>query len=224
MTTKSPSRRRGARPCRGAPSARAAPRARRRSPRRRARARGLADLEALVVAERGRRAHADLERERQRLALVGQVAEVEVGIADGRDARVVDRVEYQRPSESRTVSSRTASRPTRWMTIGGGTLPRAEPGHAQLAAERLGRLLRCAARSPPAATSASTRTRDSGSSVTVVFMRASDDSVGRVGSRRRTFAAWLFTGPVGHLVAGVADWVTLLMRYWWARLRGRPIE
>jgi hypothetical protein len=24
--------------------------------------------------------------------------------------------------------------------------------------------------------------------------------------------AWLYTGPVGHLVAGVADWATLLVR------------
>jgi hypothetical protein len=25
--------------------------------------------------------------------------------------------------------------------------------------------------------------------------------------------AWLFTGPLGHLAAGVADWVELLVRY-----------
>ena len=34
-------------------------------------------------------------------------------------------------------------------------------------------------------------------------------------------AAWYVTGPLGHLVAGVADWVTLLSRYLWARARGR---
>lgn len=34
-------------------------------------------------------------------------------------------------------------------------------------------------------------------------------------------AAWLLTGPVGHLVAGATDWVTLLARYAWARARGR---
>jgi len=25
--------------------------------------------------------------------------------------------------------------------------------------------------------------------------------------------AWLYTGPLGHLAAGVADWVLLLTRY-----------
>jgi hypothetical protein len=35
------------------------------------------------------------------------------------------------------------------------------------------------------------------------------------------FAAWLVTGPVGHFVAGMADWAELLARYWWARARGR---
>jgi hypothetical protein len=35
------------------------------------------------------------------------------------------------------------------------------------------------------------------------------------------FLAWLVTGPAGHLLAGVADWVSLLVPYWWARLRGR---
>ena len=51
-----------------------------------------ADLDAAVRAELGRRAHADLEGERQRLALVGHVAEVDLRIADGRDAGVVDRL------------------------------------------------------------------------------------------------------------------------------------
>jgi hypothetical protein len=30
--------------------------------------------------------------------------------------------------------------------------------------------------------------------------------------------AWLYTGPIGHLIAGVADWATLLAR--WVRSRG----
>jgi hypothetical protein len=42
---------------------------------------------------------------------------------------------------------------------------------------------------------------------------------------RRRFAAWLITGPLGHLAAGMADWVVMLSRYWWARARGRePFE
>ncbi len=32
-------------------------------------------------------------------------------------------------------------------------------------------------------------------------------------------AAWVVTGPVGHLYAGVADWSGILVRY--ARARGR---
>jgi hypothetical protein len=35
------------------------------------------------------------------------------------------------------------------------------------------------------------------------------------------FAAWVVTGAVGHLWGGVVDWAELLVRYWWARLRGR---
>jgi hypothetical protein len=26
-------------------------------------------------------------------------------------------------------------------------------------------------------------------------------------------AAWLYTGPLGHLAAGIADWTELLVRY-----------
>jgi hypothetical protein len=35
----------------------------------------------------------------------------------------------------------------------------------------------------------------------------------------RRLAAWLVTGPLGHLWAGVADWVELLTRWLTARLR-----
>jgi hypothetical protein len=34
-------------------------------------------------------------------------------------------------------------------------------------------------------------------------------------------AAWVVTGPVGHLCAGVVDWAALLARHWWARARRR---
>jgi len=39
-----------------------------------------------------------------------------------------------------------------------------------------------------------------------------------VGSR---LASWWYTGPLGHLVAGVLDWTGWLSRYWWSRLRDR---
>jgi hypothetical protein len=33
------------------------------------------------------------------------------------------------------------------------------------------------------------------------------------------FAAWIVTGPLGHLYAGVADWAGVLVRF--VRARGR---
>jgi hypothetical protein len=33
--------------------------------------------------------------------------------------------------------------------------------------------------------------------------------------------AWLYTGPLGHLTAGIADWLELLARFAWSRIRGR---
>jgi hypothetical protein len=32
---------------------------------------------------------------------------------------------------------------------------------------------------------------------------------------------WLYTGPLGHLAAGLADWVELLARFAFARVRNR---
>jgi hypothetical protein len=40
-------------------------------------------------------------------------------------------------------------------------------------------------------------------------------------ARARRLAAWLVTGPVGHLYGGVADLTALLARYALARARGR---
>jgi len=42
--------------------------------------------------------------------------------------------------------------------------------------------------------------------------------------RARRFAAWIVTGPVGHLYGGVADLTALLARAAWARARGRDPE
>jgi hypothetical protein len=38
---------------------------------------------------------------------------------------------------------------------------------------------------------------------------------------RSRLESWWYTGPLGHLAAGVADWAELLSRYWWSRLRDR---
>jgi hypothetical protein len=37
-------------------------------------------------------------------------------------------------------------------------------------------------------------------------------------------AAWVVTGPLGHLYAGVLDWLGLAARLALARLRGRPLD
>jgi len=36
-------------------------------------------------------------------------------------------------------------------------------------------------------------------------------------------AAWIVTGPLGHLYAGVVDWVVLIVRYARARARGERL-
>ena len=51
----------------------------------------LADLEALVLAERRLRTDADLDRELQRLAFLGKLRDVQVRLADRDHVRVVDR-------------------------------------------------------------------------------------------------------------------------------------
>ena len=78
---------------------------------------------------------------------------------------------YQRPIAPRTVSSSTLSRPMRWITTGGGTLPLRKPGMRRFWPSW--RAVACMRRSiSSGGTSASTRTRDSGSSVTVVLTAA----------------------------------------------------
>jgi hypothetical protein len=39
--------------------------------------------------------------------------------------------------------------------------------------------------------------------------------------RHRRLAAWIVTGPVGHLAAGIVDWAALFARWAAARARGR---
>ena len=45
--------------------------------------------------------------------------------------------------------------------------------------------------------------------------------LGLAGTVRSRLAARFYTGPVGHLVAGVADWAELLVRWKWARFAAR---
>ncbi len=111
--------------------------------------------------------------------------------------------EYQVPIESRTASSSTASRPIRWTITGGGALPARKPGTRRPCPSRLAAWATRRSTSS-AGTSASTRTRDSGSSVTVVRTSV---AIGGPSLYKAVVLAWLYTGPLGHLAAGVADWL-----------------
>jgi hypothetical protein len=52
---------------------------------------------------------------------------------------------------------------------------------------------------------------------TVAGMRA---AVNDTNQRVQRFAAWFVTGPLGHLVSGVADWVALLWTLAQSRRQG----
>jgi hypothetical protein len=49
-------------------------------------------------------------------------------------------------------------------------------------------------------------------------------STGRVPDRRRRAEAWLWTGPLGHLLGGALDVSGALARYALARVRGRIVR
>ena len=96
------------------------------------------DLEPLVVAELGRRHHADLDRERERQAALGQVGQVELGVADRGDAGVGHGllVPARQPAPHRLVHHGLAADLLQHHL--GRHLAAAKAGHAHLAAE-LGR-------------------------------------------------------------------------------------
>jgi hypothetical protein len=74
-----------------------------------------ADLETLVLAELGDRAHADLDRELERLSFGGKlVRDVELRLSDGRDPGAVDRVGVPAPERAPDglVEDRLAAEPT----------------------------------------------------------------------------------------------------------------
>jgi hypothetical protein len=101
-----------------------------------------ADLEALVLAERRGRPHADLDREGQGLARAGEVlAHLQIGVADGRDARRVDGLDVPAPERGAhglvqdTLAADAADDDRR------RHLALAEPRDAQVLAERARGLL-----------------------------------------------------------------------------------
>ena len=97
-----------------------------------------ADLEPGVLAERGGRADADLDREAQRLALGGEVLEVEVGLADRHDVGGVDGGRV--PAGDRLADGLVEHglAPDALDDHGRRDLALAEAGDAQVAAERPG--------------------------------------------------------------------------------------
>ena len=166
-----------------------------------------ADLELLVLAELGLGADPDLDRELQRLALARHVAEVELRLADRDHARGVDRrrVPAGERVAHRLVEHGVAAHPLQ--DHRGRCLAGPEPGDAQVAAEPAGGL-----REP----ALDLRGRDLRLHAHAGLRKLCDggDDVG--GHRRLSLykpgfvLAWLYTGPIGHLVAGIADWVALL--------------
>ena len=164
----------------------------------------LADLEALVLAELGLRAHADLDRELQRLALLGQLADVDVGLADGDHAGVVDRraVPAAERLAHRLVEHRLAADALdhdRRRRLAG-----AEAGHADVARQQL-RGLRHAALDLAGADlglDAHARLGELGSGGADIGSHESGGQRYKGARMRERFAAWFVTGPLGHLALG----------------------
>ncbi len=133
---------------------------------------------------------------------------------------------YQSTSVSRIASSSTASRPMRWMTSAGGTLPLRKPGIFMLR-PRSRAFCSTRRRTSSAGTWASTRTRDSGSSVTEVVTVAGIAVTiacrpvsGSAAKHAHRLETWWWTGPAGHLVAGLLDWLQAV-GVWLAHLARR---
>ena len=168
-----------------------------------------ADLEALVVAERGRRPHADLDREGQRLPLGGQVAHVELRLADRHDGRGVDRRRVPAADRvaHRLVEHGLAAHPLddhRRRRLAG-----AEAGNPDALPEPLGGL------GDPALDLFG---RHLGLHAHARFGKFGNGGQYLSGHEAHhcttgSVRAWLYTGPLGHLAAGLIDWASLLARH-----------
>jgi hypothetical protein len=55
--------------------------------------------------------------------------------------------------------------------------------------------------------------------VTPLAIEGRDDSVRGAVRRRDRVLSWLITGPLGHLAAGLVDWIVMVARHQRARLR-----
>ena len=184
-----------------------------------------ADLEPLVVAELGGRADADLDREAQRLALAGQVLEVEARLADRDHVGGVDGGRV--PAGDRLADGLVEHglAPDALDDHGRRDLALAEAGDAQVLAERAGgdgdALLDLGG-------------GHLGLHADARLGQLGDGGGDGCGHERRTtipwrfmrtrFAGWLVCGPLGHLAAGVTDWAILLVRWRLAERQARRRE
>ena len=99
---------------------------------------GAADLEPAVLAELGRRPHEDLDRERQLLAVAGELVEVDLRVADRVDPGLEQRplVPLRERVAERLLDDGLAADPLDHHLR--RNLALAEAGHLHLAGERLG--------------------------------------------------------------------------------------
>src|SRR5207237_278689 len=191
---------------------------------------GLAasDLEALVLAELGAREHPDLDRELERVPLWGELGEAQLRIAHGHDPGGHDRrrVPAGEAVAHRLLEHRLAAHPLKHERRRHLSAPEARKLHL---APELRRLALQALLDLPAGISTCTRTRESPSSVTVVFTAVGTSAtipcrrMGDGGARRRLrrLEASLWTGRAAHLIGGSLDFAEALARYSLRRLRSR---
>ena len=184
---------------------------------------GAADLQAPVLPERGAREHADLEGELEALPARGQLAEVDVGIADGHDPGVLEGVHIpvRERVAHRFIEHRLAPHALDHQRR--GHLATAKAGELQFAAQ-----LTCLALDAPLELLG----RHLDLHAHARFGQLGDGRREGGGHRCRTIPCrqmrvlrraerWWWTGPLGHLVGVGADFTQELARYVRLRLAAR---
>jgi hypothetical protein len=177
------------------------------------------DLEALVLAELRAGPDRDLDRESKRLALLGQIGEVELRIPTGFTPTRAARARTSRRARTRALGEDGLA-PEALDHHLRGTLPLRNPGSFMSLPRRSAVRLMLPSTSF-GSTSTSTRTRDSGSSFTVVSMEETLDT-----TWRERLGAWIYTGAPGRLLSfsidlalSIAALVLWSARRVWERIR-----
>ena len=148
----------------------------------------------------------------------GQLAEVDVGLADGVDAGRVERLDVPAPERAAHGLVEHVLAPDALDDHRRRDLALAKAGHLQLAPQAPRGVLDAALDlvGGDLGLHAHARLGQLGDGGLHVWHLASDDTVNAVHDlrpRSERISARLATGPVGHLVCGVADWAELLGRY-----------